>query len=249
MDYGIKDRIAVVTGAGQGIGFAAAAALAAEGAVVCVNDIDREAAENAAESLRKLGAKSVAAPGDISKEGEIVRLFEEIHRQAGTVDILVNNAGYSPKTPFEEISAEEFTRVMSINLLGTFLCSKYAFKDMREKRWGRIINLSSMAGRFGANHAGMHYSATKGGIISMTLTQAKKMGPYNVTANCLAPGRIDTALTRVLPGSVIEEIVEKIPLKRLGTAEEVANVITFLASEASSYISGACIDVLGGYIA
>lgn len=249
MNLGIKNKVAVVTGAGQGIGLETALALAAEGAHICVNDINPRQGEQAVALIRKLGVPAVFQQGDISDEAQIKSLFSAAKEQLGPVEILINNAAYSPKVPFDEVSAEQFEQVMKVNLLGSFLCAQQAFFQMKEVGWGRIVNLSSMAGRFGANKAGVHYSATKAGIIGLTLTLAKKMGPYNITVNCVAPGRINTALTQVLPKDVIDQIVSQIPLGRLGEPSEVADVITYLSSEKASYVTGACVDILGGYIA
>lgn len=251
MDYGIKGKIAFITGAAQGIGFATAKAMAAEGVDLMLNDLEIEAISKAAEEVRKVNPEVRILPvaGDISSEEDVKRMFDTCHKELGKVSIMINNAAYSPKTPFDQISAEEFSRVMNINLLGTFLCSKYAFEDMRDEHWGRIVNLSSIAGRLGANDAGLHYSTTKGGVVSMTLTQAKKMGPFGVTSNAVAPGRIYTRLTRVLPEERIKQIEADIPMRRIGEPEEIASVICFLASQQASYVSGAVIDVRGGYIA
>lgn len=249
MDFGIKKKVALVTGSGRGIGKETAVALAKEGAFVCVNDIDEDKGMEVCKKLKELGIKAIFAKGDVACEEDVKYIFTHVRECLGPVDILVNNAGVSSKIPFEDISAEAFEKIFKVNLLGSFLCAKEAFKDMKQSGWGRIINLSSMAGRFGANKASVDYAATKGGIIAMTLTLAKKMGPYNVTVNCVAPGRIDTDLTRALPQEVIDGIVEQIPMKRLGSPQEVANVVAFLASENAAYVSGACVDILGGYIA
>lgn len=249
MNLGIKNKVAVVTGAGQGIGLETALALAAEGAHICVNDINSKQGEQAVAQIRKLGVQAMFQQGDVSDETQVKFLFSAAKEHLGPVEILVNNAAYSPKVPFDEVSAEQFEQVMKVNLLGSFLCAQQAFFQMKEAGWGRIVNLSSMAGRFGANKAGVHYSATKAGIIGLTLTLAKKMGPYNITVNCVAPGRINTALTQILPKDVIDQIVSQIPMGRLGDPSEVADVITYLASEKASYVTGACVDILGGYIA
>ena len=249
MDLGIRGKIALVTGAGQGIGRATALALAAEGASVCVCDVNEEECRQTAKDIEALGVSALSVKADISKEEDVKNLFAVTAQKLGTVDILINNAGISPKVPFDQIPAEQFVKVMSVNLLGTFLCCQQAFEQMKDKGWGRIVSLSSMAGIFGANKAGVHYSATKGGIISLTKTLAKNMGPYQITVNCVAPGRINTAMTQVLPPDVVEGIRLQIPLRRIGEPEEVASVITFLASEPAGYVTGACVEILGGFIA
>ena len=247
MEFGIRDKVAVVTG-GQGIGRAVALALAAEGVHVCVADVNEEQGTEAVQMVRDLGVSSVFVKADISSEADVKRIFAAAEERLGPVDILVNNAGISPKCPFDQIPAEQFMKVMGVNLLGTFLCSREAFPHMRDQRWGRIINLSSSAGIYGANIAGVHYSATKGGIISMTKTLAKNMGPYNITVNCVAPSRVNTPLVRSAPAEANAAFCEKIPLRRFAEPEEIASVITFLASEPASYVSGACIEISGGYV-
>ena len=229
MELGIKGKRAVVTGAGQGIGRETALVLAQEGAVVCVSDINDSRGKETVE--------------------EIKHLFRTAAERLGSVDILINNAAISPKVPFEDIPLEQLEQVLRVNLMGAFLCAQEAAAQMKGKRWGRIISLASMAGRFGANKSGAHYAATKAGIVGMTLSLAKTLGPYNITVNCVSPGRINTELTRVLPQKVQNEICSQIPLGRIGEPSEVASVISFLASEQASYVSGSCVDVLGGYIA
>ena len=249
MDFKIQGKNAIVTGSGQGIGRATAIALAQEGVNVAVCDLDLTHAGEVAKEIEALGVRAIAVQADVSQEADVKRLFAVTREQLGPVDILVNNAGISPKVPFDEIPCEQFKKVMEVNLLGTFLCCQQAYADMKEKNWGRIINLSSMAGLFGANKAGAHYSATKSGIIGLTKTLAKKMGPYQITVNCVAPGRINTALTQVLAPEVVEQIRQQIPMKRIGEPEEVAWVIAFLASQQAGYVTGACVDILGGFIA
>ncbi|HHX37076.1 MAG TPA: SDR family oxidoreductase [Clostridiaceae bacterium] len=249
MDLGIKGKVAIVTGASQGIGKATALALAAEGVNVCVCDVKEEAGRQTVSEIEALGVKSFFQKTNVAIESEVKELFAKTKENLGPVNILVNNAAISPKHPFYEISGDEFKQVMEVNLLGTFLCSREAFEHMKEDKWGRIINMSSMAGKFGANNAGAHYASTKAGIVGLTLSLAKKMGPYNITVNATVPGRIMTELTRVLPQEKIDAITQQIPLGYIGSPEEVANVITFLASQKASYVTGASVDLLGGYIA
>lgn len=249
MELGIKGKRAVVTGAGQGIGRETALVLAQEGAVVCVSDINDSRGKETVEEICERGGTGIYIHADVGVPEEIKHLFRTAAERLGSVDILINNAAISPKVPFEDIPLEQLEQVLRVNLMGAFLCAQEAAAQMKEKRWGRIISLASMAGRFGANKSGAHYAATKAGIVGMTLSLAKTLGPYNITVNCVSPGRINTELTRVLPQKVQNEICSQIPLGRIGEPSEVASVIAFLASEQASYVSGPCVDVLGGYIA
>ena len=205
--------------------------------------------EEAAKEIEAAGGTVLCVPTDISKVDDVKNLVSKTVETFGQLDILINNAAISPKVPFEDIPLEQLEQVLRVNLMGAFLCAQEAAAQMKEKRWGRIISLASMAGRFGANKSGAHYAATKAGIVGMTLSLAKTLGPYNITVNCVSPGRINTELTRVLPQKVQNEICSQIPLGRIGEPSEVASVIAFLASEQASYVSGSCVDVLGGYIA
>ena len=249
MNLGIVGKVAVVTGAGQGIGRSTALTLAAEGAYVCVNDVNPGPGEQTARNCRDLGTKAIYIRGDVSKESEVIDLFLQVEEKLGLVEILVNNAGISPKVLFEDIPVEQLEQVVAVNLLGPFLCSQQAVIHMKKMGWGRIVNLSSISGRYGADKSGVHYSAAKAGIIGMTITLAKKLGPYSITVNCVAPGRINTALTFILPPEEVEELRCRIPLRRIGEPEEVASVIAFLTSQPGAYVSGTCVDITGGYIA
>lgn len=247
MDLGINGKIAIVTGAGKGIGRACALQLAREKAAVVISDIDDEAGLKTSAEVVQLGVESLFIHCDVSQEGDVKDLFRKTHDHFGRIDILINNAGISPKLPFYEITEEQFDQVLNINLKSNFLCSKEAFAYMKDNGWGRIVSLSSLAGLHGGINSAAHYSATKAGIIGLTKTLAKQVGKYNITVNCVAPGRIDTAMTRMLSKEQLDEVLARIPIRRLGTVEEVANVITFLASEGGSYITGSCVEILGGY--
>lgn len=248
MDLGIREKVAIVTGAGIGIGKATAIALAKEGANVVVNDINQKAGEETTEQIQGLGGKAIFVNGDVSKEDNVKELFRMTFESFGSIDILINNAGISPKLPFYEITPEDFDVVINTNLKSNFMCSLEAYKYMKDNEWGRIVNLSSLAGLHGGINSAAHYSASKAGIIGLTKTLAKQLGQHNINVNCVAPGRIDTAMTRMLNKDQLDTILNKIPLKRLGTVEEVANVIVFLASEGGSYITGTCVEILGGYV-
>lgn len=247
MDLKLQNKVTIITGGGRGIGEACALAFAKEGAVVCINDVERKSAEDTLNKVRALGVNGIFVKGDVSNEEDVKTIFHNVSREFGKIDILVNNAGISPKLPFYEITGEMFEKVQNINLKSSFLCSKEAFFYMKNNGWGRIISISSLAGLYGGINSAVHYAASKAGIIGMTKTLAKQMGKYNITVNCVAPGRIDTSMTNMLTQGQIEEIITKVPLGRLGAVEEVADTIIFLASERSSYITGSCIEVLGGY--
>lgn len=247
MDLKIKGKIAIVTGSGKGIGRACALQLAREGVNVVISDIDDEAGAKTCEDIEALGVGALYVHCNVSDEADVKKLFKAAYSKFGRIDILINNAGISPKLPFYEITEEQFRNVLDINLKSNFMCSKEAFEYMKDNGWGRIVSLSSLAGLHGGINSAAHYSASKAGIIGLTKTLAKQVGKYNITVNCVAPGRIDTAMTRMLSEEKLKEVIDRIPVKRLGTVEEVANVIVFLASEGGSYITGTCVEILGGY--
>lgn len=247
MNLKIDGKVAVITGAGKGIGRACALAFAAEGTNLGLNDLDEESGLKVVEEAKALGVDAVFIKGNVSDEEDMKQLFKEVYDHYGHIDILINNAGISPKLPWTDVTVEQFKQVIDINLLSDFICSKEAFKYMKDNGWGRIVNLSSLAGLEGGINSGIHYASSKAAIIGITKTLARHMGPYNINVNCVAPGRIDTAMTRMLSKEKLDEVLSRIPLKRLGTVEEVANVILFLASEGGSYITGTCVEILGGY--
>ena len=249
MNLGIQNKVALVTGSGRGIGLATARALGREGAKICISDIMEENGLAAVKELSDEGIEAFFVPCDVSKEEDIINLFRKAEEKFGGVDILVNNAGISPKNyTFDQIPYDEFLNVLKINLLSVYLCSKAAFPYMKEKGWGRIVNLSSQSALTGGNVPMPHYVSTKGGIISITKSFARRMGPYGITSNCVAPGRIESEMTSNLDPARKEEIRKSIPLGRMGTVEEVGDVITFLASEAAAYVTGVCLEINGGWI-
>ena len=247
MNLKIDGKVAVITGAGKGIGRACALAFAAEGTNLGLNDLDEESGLKVVEEAKALGVDAIFIKGNVSDEEDMKQLFKEVYDHYGHIDILINNAGISPKLPWTDVTVEQFKQVIDINLLSDFICSKEAFKYMKDNGWGRIVNLSSLAGLEGGINSGIHYASSKAAIIGITKTLARHMGPYNINVNCVAPGRIDTAMTRMLSKEKLDEVLSRIPLKRLGTVEVVANVILFLASEGGSYITGTCVEILGGY--
>ena len=248
-------KVAVVTGGASGIGLASVRRLHTDGHAVVI--VDRaESAHDVAAELSTTGKKVSAVVGDLSSPQEVTRVAEEITAAHGGVDILLNNAGVHPKRPdgthfpIEEISLEQWELVMAINLTAPFLLSQWAIGSMKDRGWGRIINVSSRAGRIYSAVSGAQYAASKAAIIGFTRNLAGECGPYNITANTVAPGRIKTPLSDVsgLAGSqnLHEVFASQVPLRRIGRADELAAVVSFLASDDSSFVTGSVIDVNGG---
>ncbi len=244
-------KTAIVTGSSTGIGRAAGLALAAEGARVAVYDLNEDV-RGVAELIRSRGGESVAVVGDVTREEDVKRLVDDTLKSFGSIDILVNNAGGgSPPRPLEEIDLEMWEREVRVNLTGAFLCSRGVITEMKKKGSGRIINMSSQAGRSGSELAGVIYASAKAGILGFTRQLARQAAPYGILVNAVAPGVILSG-ARIAKkweersASERESMINSIPLGRLGKLEDVVPVILFLASEDSAYITGAVIDVNGG---
>lgn len=248
-------RLAAVTGGASGIGLASVKRLIADGHSVII--IDRsDAAEQVAQELSTEKIPVYAKLADLSRTDEIERLTEEIAEEFGGIDILVNNAGIHPKQPdgthfpIKDISLEQWNLVMNVNMTATFLLSQWALEAMSERGWGRIINVASRAGRMYMPASGAHYAASKAAVIGFTRTLAGDGGPFGITANTVAPGRIKTPLSDVSglgsSQNLHEEFAKSVPLRRVGRADELAGAVSFLASEDSSFVTGAVIDVNGG---
>ena len=239
----LKDRVAIITGGARGIGRAIAEAFAAEGARLALADVDRAALEAAAGDLGAL-----AVPTDVSDEEAVRAMVEATVRRYGRIDILVNNAGICPLTQFESISHAEWDRVLAINLTGAFLCCQAAAPHMRDAGYGRIINISSVAGKMGGVTVGVHYAASKAGMLGLTWSLARLYAPFGITANAITPVTVETDLTRDWPPEILEQLRRSIPLGRLARVADVASAAVFLASEQAGFITGEVLDVNGGFL-
>ena len=241
-------KVAFITGATRGIGKAIALELAKEGYNIALNyRTENEALENLKKEISEIGVECYPVQGDVSKAEDSERMTKEIIEHFEQIDVLVNNAGITKDKLIQRMKEEEFTDVINVNLVGTFNITKNVIKYMTKKRYGKIINLSSVVGISG-NAGQSNYAASKAGIIGFTKSIAKELASRNITANAVAPGFIQTDMTNVLKDEIKEAIEGTIPLKRLGTAEDVAKVIKFLASDDSNYITGQVINVDGGML-
>lgn len=239
-------RCALVTGGSRGIGRAVCLELAKAGFAIAVNYAgNQQAAQETAEACRALGVKAELFAADVSRPEECARLFEEVLAAFGRVDVLVNNAGVTRDNLILRLSEEDFDKVLDTNLKGAFFCCKAAARPMMKQRFGRIINLTSVVGLRG-NPGQTNYSASKAGLIGLTKSLAKELASRGITANAVAPGFIDTDMTRAMPEAAKAAMNGTIPLGRPGQPEEVARAVAFFASEESGYITGQVLCVDGG---
>ncbi len=242
----LNGKTALVTGGSRGIGRAIALALANQGANVIINYSSNE--ENAAkvvEEIKGFNVKVLAIKANISSNEEIKEMFKKIDEAFDRIDILVNNAGITKDNLFMRMKEEDWDKVMDVNLKGTFLCTKAVIRKMMKQKQGRIINLASVVGVVG-NPGQANYCASKAGVIGFTKSIAKEIAGKNITVNAIAPGFIETDMTKVLSESVKESMLEVIPMKKYGKPEDIANLVVFLSSDNSSYITGQVIHVDGG---
>ena len=242
--FELKDKYAIITGASGDIGAATALAFAREGAGgIIIADIDRKRAEGAAGAITgETGVRCEFVETNIGNTEDIKKLFKKSLDYFGRLDILVNCAGICDTFQIEEIDEKQWDKLMSINLRGTYLCCREAYEIMKKQGSGKIVNISSVSGRVGGFTTGIDYATSKGAIITMTMSFAKVAGPFGINVNAVAPGFIDTEMTKAFTYFNPETI----PLRRAGKPEDVADVITFLASDKSRYITGVTLDVNGG---
>lgn len=244
----LSDRVALVTGASRGLGRATALKLAQRGAAVVVNySQSQREADALVASIQEQGGRAIAAGGDVSIAGEADRLVQTALSSFGRLDILVNNAGITRDDLLLRMSEEQWDQVLAVNLKGAFLCIKAVLRPMMKQRWGRIISIASVVGVTG-NAGQANYSAAKAGLIALTRTTAREMASRGILANAIAPGYFETDMTGRLGDEIKKKAAEQIPLGRFGKVEELAEVVAFLASPASSYITGQVIGVDGGMV-
>lgn len=240
-----KGKVAVITGASRGIGRSIALALAAQGATIVAVDMDQASTEAVVAELQAAGGKALAVVGDVTASADVEHMIDAAIDAFGRVDILVNNAGITRDGLLMRMKDEDWDAVLNVNLKGAFLCSRAVFKVMSKQRYGRIINIASVVGQMG-NAGQANYCASKAGLIGLTKSNAREMAKRSITVNAVAPGFIATAMTDALSDKVRAELTAQIPLERLGSSDDIANAVVFLASETAGYITGHVLSVNGG---
>jgi 3-oxoacyl-[acyl-carrier protein] reductase len=241
----LTDRVAIVTGAGRGIGRAIALKLAGMGVAVVVSDILEKEAGEVAQEIKANGGQGLVCRADVSQAADVARLVEETLSAYNRIDILVNNAGIARDQLLLRMSEEDWDKVIDVDLKSVFLCTKAVLRHMLKARWGRVISLSSIAGLVG-NPGQANYSSAKAGVVGFTLTVAREVGSHGITVNAIAPGFIETDMTRKIGEEQRREIKKLIPLDRFGTPQDVAEAVAFLASEEAGYITGQVLSINGG---
>ncbi|KKM10067.1 hypothetical protein SY88_15595 [Clostridiales bacterium PH28_bin88] len=246
-----QSKVAIVTGGARGIGKSITRALAEHGAQVIIADIDAEAAEKTCQELSTRGLVARAIPVDTADSGQVNRMVEEVVGHYHRVDILVNNAGISPKKdgkkiPIVEMPLEQWERVIAVNLHGCFYCAQACARHMIKQRYGKMVNMSSSAGKTYSSIPGSHYLTSKAGVIGLTRALAGELAPYGINVNAVAPGRIETEMIHDVPPEVNQEIIRQIPVGRCGTPQDVTEAVLFLLSDKANFITGVTLDVNGG---
>lgn len=245
--FNLNDKVAVVTGSARGLGQAIAVKLAEAGADVALCDLNAEWLEETAEKVKALGRRAEVYGVNVADGESVVAGFKAIEKDFGKIDVLVNNAGITKDGLLLRMSEADWDAVLNVNLKGVFLCTKAAMRGMMKKRTGAIVNIASVIGLMG-NAGQANYAASKGGVISFSKTVAKELASRNVRCNAVAPGFIRTAMTDKLDEEVQGKMKELIPLRRFGEPEDIANVVLFLASDASAYVTGQVLSTCGGMV-
>lgn len=241
------ERVAIVTGSGQGIGREIALKLAEMGASLVISDVDAASANDVAAEIGAKNVRGMAIEANVASHEEVARLVDQTMSSFGRVDILVNNAGVTRDALLLRMSEADWDQVLSINLKGAFLCTQAVIRHMMKQRWGRIINIASVVGLIG-NAGQANYASSKAGIIGLTKATAREVASRGITANAIAPGFIDTGMTSRLSDNVKQEFLRQIPIGCLGTPGDVAHAVAFFASEEAHYITGQVLNVDGGMV-
>jgi 3-oxoacyl-[acyl-carrier protein] reductase len=245
----LKGKVAIVTGGAQGIGLATARKFLEEGAIVAICDVRKAAVDAAVDELKAIGsglASHVEGHAvDVTRRPQIDAMVEQVKSRHGRIDVLVNNAGITMDARLQKMTDEQFDRVIAVNLKGTYNCAQAVVDTMVTQGFGVILNASSVVGLHG-NYGQTNYAASKFGVIGFVKTWARELGPRGIRCNAVCPGFIATPILHTIPDKVMAQMTERVPLKRLGRPEEVANLYAFLASDEASYINGAVIEVTGG---
>jgi len=241
----LKGKVALVTGAAQGIGKAVALLLARNGADIIVSDINLEKAEETAREVEGLGQRALAVKTNVAEANDVEKMVQTALERFGRIDILINNAGITRDKLLLRMSDEDWDAVLGVNLRGTFLCTRAVIRPMAKQKSGKIVNIASVVGTMG-NAGQANYGASKAGVIGFTKTVAREYAPRGINVNAIAPGYIETPMTEALPEKAKEELKRMIPMDRLGKPEDVAEAVLFLVSEASTYITGQVLHVNGG---
>jgi len=251
--FSLKNKVALVTGARRGIGKGIALALAEAGAKVVVTDIDEKECQEVVKEIEKLGSKGLAKKLDVTNKKEVEEAVKLAVDKFGKLDILVNNAGICPFKPFLELTEEDWDKVLDINLKGYFFCAQAAAKEMVKQKWGRIINIASVAmGQIGIGFPNIvHYVASKGGVAGMTEALAVELAPFNINVNAIAPGVIETKMAEpvISDPAVREATLKRVPKARVGQPKDIAQAVVYLASEEADYVTGVILVVDGGWLA
>lgn len=241
------NRVALITGAGQGMGKAVAQVFAAKNILIAINDRNAQAAETTAAELRTTGIDAIAVPADVTVKTDVQKMVAQTIAHFGKLHILINNAGILYPTKVIDIPEDEWDRVINVNLKGTFLCSQAVIPAMQKVGWGRIVNFSSTAGKNISTVGGAHYTAAKAGVLGFTRHLAKEVAAFGITVNAVCPGLINTDMVRnTISPERQDAYANSFPISRLGKPEEVADLVAFLASDQAAYITGASLDINGG---
>lgn len=241
----LEGKVAIVTGAGQGIGAATALKFAKEGAIVVVCDLNAAAVKSVVGACREAGATAAGFDLDVANRAAVDQMVDAVLRQFRRIDVLVNNAGITRDARLQKMTLEQFDEVIDVNLRGVFHAAQAVVDCMIGQQAGVILNASSVVGIYG-NYGQTNYAAAKFGVIGFTKTWSRELGPKGIRVNAVAPGFIDTPILSTMPDEVLEKMRSQVPLRRLGKPEEVANIYAFLASDEASYINGAVIEASGG---